>query len=335
MLFHALTLPRARTRAVPLLAALTLLALGCSLRGGKVGSTALAPPTAEKMAELWVEPPDITARDLFHGPGGPDLMPKPGSSFRFKSKDTKGYSWGWQVVDDKGMEWSVKYGPEAHSEVFASRIVWALGYHQVPTYHVTNWVLTGGPEPGPKQPSRFRPDLPGWRRSGTWSWRQNEFVGTDPYDGLLVLMRVLNNWDLLDRNAAIFELPEPLEGARRWYVAIDLGAALGRTRIVPVSGTRSDAEDFEAQGYIKGVDDKGRVRFDDLGRWHRELFEDLTPADVRWASERLQRLTQKQWDDAFRAAAYKEDDARRFHRKIQEKIAQGLALAPQAASVSR
>jgi hypothetical protein len=322
-----LVLVRVRSRVVPLVAALTLLCLGCAKLPGKVRSTAEAPPSPERMAELWVEPGDITARDLFHGPGGPELMPKPGSSFRFKSKDTKGYSWGYEVVDENGMAWSVKYGPEANSEVFAARIVWALGYHQVPTYHVKEWTLVGGPDAGPGQPSRFRPQLPGWKREGTWSWHETDFVGTAPYRGLLVLMRVLNNWDLLERNNAVFVLPEEREGARRWYVNIDLGASLGRTLVMPTSGTRSKPEDFEKQGYVSGVDDKGRVRFDDLGRWHRELFADLTPADLRWASERLSRITQKQWDDAYRAAGYPGDDARRFHRKIQEKIAQGLALA--------
>jgi hypothetical protein len=321
------TLFRARVRAVPLAAALTLLCLGCAKLPSKVRSTATGPLPPERMAELWVEPADAASRDLFHGPGGPELMPKPGASFTFKSKDTKGYSWGYDVVDANGMEWSVKYGPEAHSEVFASRIVWALGYHQVPTYHVKQWTLVGGPDAGPGQPSRFRPSLPGWTREGTWSWNENDFVGTPPYRGLLVLMRVLNNWDLLDRNNAVFVLPEPREGARRWFVNIDLGASLGRTRIVPTSGSRSKPEDFEVQGYINGVDDKGRVRFDDLGRFHRELFADLTPADVRWTSERLARITPRQWDDAYRAAGYAEEDARRFQRKIQEKIAQGLALA--------
>jgi hypothetical protein len=327
---HGFTPMRARARFVPLFLALTLLCVGCTKMPRKVRSTAPGPLTAEQLAELWVEPADLAARDLFHGPGGPELMPKPGTAFRFKSKDTKGYSWGWEVVDGSGMEWSVKYGPEASAEVFASRVVWALGYHQPPTYHVTNWTLADGPEPGPKQPSRFRPLPPGWRRSGTWSWNQNPFVGTEAYRGLLVIMRVLNNWDLLDRNTATFDLPEAREGARRWYVVIDLGASLGRTRIVPVSGTRSDVEDFEQQGYIKGVDDKGKVRFDDLGRFHRELFGDLTVADVHWASRRLSRITPQQWDDAFRAAGYPQEQAQRFHKKIQQKIAQGLALTGQS-----
>jgi len=65
--------------------------------------------------------------------------------------------------------------------------------------------MRGGPEPGPKPPSRFRPKLPSQRRVGEWSWHENPFVGTQPYRGLLVLMRILNNWDLLDRNTAIFD----------------------------------------------------------------------------------------------------------------------------------
>jgi hypothetical protein len=299
---------------------------GCTKLPRKVRSTATAPLTPAAMAELWVEPEDIAARDLFHGAGGPALMPAPDSVFRFVSKDTKGYSWGWDVTDAQGMTWSAKYGPEAHSEVVASRLVWALGFHQPPTYFVERWQMTGGAEPGPKPPSRFRPELTDRRRVGVWSMAQNPFVGTQPYRGLLVLMRILNNWDLLDRNMAIYDLDTPIEGAQRWYVVIDLGASLGRTKIVPVSGTRNDIEDFEQQGFIEGVDAKGHVEFDDLGRFHHELFADLTPADVHWTCERLNRLTDQQWKDAFRAAGYDDATAARFIRKIREKVSAGLAL---------
>jgi len=318
-----------RARAAAALATIAvLLEEGCARLPKKPRSTAAAPLTPAQIAELWVEPESIAARDLFHGPGGAALAPPAGGRFQFLRKDTKGYSWGWDVKDASGTQWSAKYGPEAHSEVVASRLVWAIGFHQPPTYFVEKWELTGGDEPGPKPPSRFRPDLPGRRRAGEWSWRENPFVGTQPYRGLLVMMRILNNWDLLDRNTAIYDLDSPVEGAPRWYVVIDLGASLGRTKIVPVSGTRNDIEDFEQQGFIKGVNDKGFVEFDDLGRFHRELFGELTPADVRWTCERLERLTPKQWQDAFRAAGYKDDEAARFIRKIREKVAAGLALAP-------
>jgi hypothetical protein len=317
------------TRAAAACAAIAaVLGEGCAKLPRKMRSTAAGTLTTAQAAELWTEPMDLTSRDLFHGPGGSALAPRPGSRFQFLKKDTKGYSWGWDVKDAGGMEWSAKYGPEAHSEVAASRLVWAIGFHQPPNYFLERWELQGGQEPGAKPPSRFRPELPGRRRVGEWSWHENPFVGTQPYNGLLVMMRILNNWDLLDRNTAIYDLDAPAEGARRWYVVIDLGASLGRTKIVPVSGTRNDIEDFEQQGFIKGVDGDGFVQFDDLGRFHRELFSAITPADVRWTCERLDRLSAQQWKDAFRAGGYKDDEANRFIRKIREKVAAGLALAP-------
>jgi hypothetical protein len=313
-------------RALAACLALAVLAAGCVAIPRKMRSTAKAPLTPAQMAELWVEPADIASRDLFHGPGGAALMPAPSTRFQFVKKDTKGFSWGWDVKDASGMDWAVKYGPEAHSEVVASRLIWAIGFHQPPTYFVERWIIEGGTVPGVKPPSRFRPDLPGRKRVGEWSWRRNQFVDTQPFRGLLVMMRILNNWDLLDRNTAIYELDREEEGARRWFVVIDTGASFGRTRIVPDSGTRNDIEDFEQQGFIKGVDVDGYVRFDDLGRFHRELFGTLTPADVKWTCERLDRLTSQQWADAFRAAGYEEAIAARFIRRIREKVAAGLAL---------
>jgi hypothetical protein len=324
-----LTIPhRARHAAAACAAAAVLLEEGCARLPHKMRSTATGPLTAAQAAELWVEPEDISVRDLFYGPGGPGLAPAPGARFQFLEKDTKGYSWGYDVKDAGGMEWSTKYGPEAHSEVVASRLAWAIGFHQPPMYHLDRWELVGGPDAGPGRPSRFRPKLPWQRRGGEWSWHANPFVGTAPYRGLLVLMRILNNWDLLDRNTAVFHLHPPVDGVPRWYVVIDLGASLGRTRIVPDSGTRNDVEDFEQQGFLKGVDGDGHVRFDDLGRWHRELFSELTPDDVRWTCQRLNRLTDRQWNDAFRAAGYDDATAARFIRRIREKVAAGLALAP-------
>ena len=37
-------------------------------------------------------------------------------------------------------EWSLKLGPEAQSEVVASRLLWAIGFHQPPTY----WLMCDG-----------------------------------------------------------------------------------------------------------------------------------------------------------------------------------------------
>lgn len=304
------------------LAAVATIACGQGVR-----STPPREPTAAEMAELWVEPEDIQKRDLFDGPGGAALRPKPGTTFQFLSKDTKWYSWGWKVKDPAGIEWSAKYGPEAQSEVVVSRLIWAVGYHQPPTYYVERWSLAGSSEDGSKMPCRFRPEVPGRKKVGEWSWHQNPFVGARPYGGLITLMRIVNNWDLLTKNNNLYELEQPLEGARRWYVVKDLGASLGKTSTVglPHQGTKSDVEGFERQDFIKGVEG-GRVRFDDAGMLHRDLYKNISVADVRWICERLNRLKPEQWKDAFRAGGYSDDVADRYIRKIQEKIAYGMSL---------
>lgn len=311
---------------VPAIALAAVLATtGCSRMGKPVAPA--TPPTAEQMAGFWVEPADVAARDLFHGPGGAELMPQAGATFTFVERDLTGYSRGYDLKDARGMTWSAKYGPEAQSEVVTSRIVWALGYHQPPTYYVAQWRLEGGdPARDQPYPSRFRPRLPGWTKTGEWSWRRNPFVGSQPYKGLLVLMRIVNNWDLLDRNTALYTVDPPRDGARRLFIVQDLGAALGKTRLAPDSGTRNDLEDFLEQGFIEKVSPSGEVAFDEKGKFHRQLFEGITTADVRWTCERLARLTDAQWSDAFRAAGYAPETASGFTRKIKEKIAAGLAL---------
>jgi hypothetical protein len=67
------------------------------------------------------------------------------------------------------------------------------------------------------------------------------------------------------------------------------------------------------------------VTFDWRGR-HDALFGDITPADVRWICGRLQRLTDEQWQQAFRAGGYTKADADRFIGRLKQKIAEGMAL---------
>jgi hypothetical protein len=285
-------------------------------------STAATPLTPERLAELWIEPRDLARRDLFYGPGGKALAPTDGASFKFKELDTTGYSRGYDVVDSTGREWSVKQGPEVQSEIAASRLLWAVGYHQPPMYLVRQWVLTDGPSAGPKTAGRFRPDMPDAERVSDWSWQQNPFVGTRPFQGLIVLNLLINNWDLKTTNNKIYEV-EAGSGPDRWYVVRDLGAAFGKSRWFPY-GTRNNIDDFESQQFVTGGRD-GVVQFDYHGR-HRELLAGITPADVVWACELFSRLADRQLDEAFRAAGYGDAERTRFVKKLKEKVAQGLAL---------
>ena len=52
----------------------------------------------------------------------------------------------------------------------------------------------------------------------------------------------------------------------------------------------------------------------------------IRPEDLQWAARQMQRLTDAQWRDAFRAANYATPIADRYIRRINEKIADGLAL---------
>ena len=301
------------------LAAFVLLA-GCH---ASIRSTLPAPPSAEQMAELWVEPRGT--RDLYWGVGGQRLAPDPSATYKVIEIKRGGFSMGLTVEGPGDRKWSAKMPPEAPTEVVASRLLWGVGYHQPPIYYVGKWNADGAPEENPQLPARFReskPDLNGLDSDTAWSYYENPFVGTRPMNGLLVLQVMLGNSDLKDEQNALYTLTEPLEGAKRWYVARDLGQSFGRTGVL--DAPRGDIKVFEETPFIKGVAG-GYVRFDYRGR-HAKLLDRMKPEDVRWICERLQGLTGKQWDDAFRAGGYAPEIADRYIKRFKQKIAEGLAV---------
>ena len=293
----------------------------------------LAPDPAAMVDELWQEPTDLARRDLLSGPGGRDLMPRQ-TTFTFVARDTSGWSPGFDVKSDNGLDWSVKLGPEAQSEVVSSRILWAIGYHQPPTYFLSQWTLAGA-ESGPQQAGRFRPTVTGREVVGDWSWYENPFVGSRAFGGLIVANLILNSWDWKTSNNKIYSLDEPLNGVRRQFVVRDLGASLGRTTYPTLlkwfrlrgfgQGTRNDLEGFEAQGFITGVGEDSDPDFDYRGIY-RDVIDTVTLEDVRWACALLSRLTDEQWRDAFRAGGYNPQQTSRYIAKIKEKVAQGLKI---------
>jgi hypothetical protein len=288
-----------------------------------IRSTIPRPPTAEELAELWRAP--NSARDLYGGVGGKRLAPDPSVTYRIIEVKTSGFSKGYDVAGPDKREWSAKLPPEASTEVVASRIHWGIGYHQPPIYFVAKWSADKPPVPNPQPPARFRekkPDLYALEDVSTWSYFRNPFVGTVQLKGLIVLQAMLGNSDLKDENNALYQLREAFEGASRWYVPRDLGHTFGRTGVL--NAPRGDIEVFEKTPFIKGIVN-GRVKLDWRGR-HDSLLDDIRPADVRWICTRLDALTDAQWQDAFRAGGYSKELADRFIRRLEQKIAEGLAL---------
>ena len=281
------------------------------------------------ISELWEAPADIAAHDLFHGPGGSELAPND-STFTWVATDNTGYSPGFDVRGADGREWSVKLGPEAQTEVVASRILWAIGYHQPPTYYVKSWQLSGGPG-GQQPPARFRSGMNGAEVVNDWSWMANEFAHTQPFRGLIVANILLSNWDWKTSNNKVYRHED---GTRR-FVVRDLGASLGKTSgsklfwMIPMrgfgQGSRNDIDGFEEQRFIKHVADDD-VEFD-FETVYGPVVDKVRPADVRWTAELLDKITDRQWDDAFRAADYAPEIRARFIKKIKAKIAEGLAVS--------
>ena len=189
-------------------------------------------------------------------------------------------------------------------------------------YYLEKWTLKGGPSPGEQSRARFRPDIPDLEKVGEWGWLSNPFRATAAHRGLMVMMIMLNNSDLKSAQNAIYDLKETREGARRWYLVRDLGHSFGETG--KFRADRNDVVEFETEAFIEGVED-GRVKFNWSG-FHKELVTHLTPEDVRWTCERLSRLSDEQWRDAFRAGGYAPDIAERYIKRFKQKIAEGLAL---------
>jgi hypothetical protein len=313
-------------------AALALVLTACAGRTAVVTETQ-QPPAPDALRQLWVDP-GPEPRDLFWGVGGTRYAPPRAAVYDLLDRDDTGFSVSYDVRGPGGIEWSAKIGPEAQTEVVVSRILWGLGYHQPPIYYLPSWTLDGeGGKTRRESEARFRPKLTHLERLDEyWRWADNPFSGTREFKGLLVVLLMLNSTDLKDDNNSIYVLPEPWDGAARWYVVRDVGASLGETgKLFP---RRNWLEGFEQAGFITGVDEDGRIRFDYRGR-HQELLSMITPADVQWAAQRMQRLSDRQWHDAFRAGNYAEPIAERYIRKIKQKIAQGLTVAGAPPSAAR
>ena len=295
---------------------------------GKVQPT--MPASDAPVAELWQRPADVASRDLYDGPWGSDRAPDPHAIYTLVERKQRGTNPGVTVKDPLGREWHVKQPPhndqgaEGPIEVTFSRVLSAVGYHQPPVYFLPSLTFTDADgvkhvEPG----GRFRLTEKSIKSIDNWSWQQNPFVGMRPYQGLLVILMMFASSDLKNENNVLYEVRQPGDGPKQWYVVRDLGSALGETgRFAP---QRGDPDIFEREPFITSVDN-GLVRFNYRG-WHQELFRQISTGDVAWACELMGHLTGQQWSDAFRAGGYESAIADRFIRRLQQKIAEGRRVS--------
>jgi len=273
---------------------------------------------------LWKAPANPATRDLFFGTWGKQHAPDAFATYTLVEHKHTGINPGMTVVDERGRTWSVKQPPDSGEppegpiEVTLSRVLDAIGYRQPPVYFMPSFICRDDWGTHIEAGGRFRLKLPELKDRGEWSWQENPFIGTQPYQGLLVILLLFNSSDLKNANNTLYEhrtgdLVEP------WYVVRDLGTAFGETgRWAPRRGT---AALFARSPFITGI--RGPfVEFDFHG-WHQELIRQrITPADVRWAAQLLSGLTDRQWRDAFLAGGFTPAAAEPFLAAIRSRLAQ-------------
>jgi hypothetical protein len=289
-------------------------------------------------AVLWREHTDVSALDLFAGPGGEEMRPQ--APYTFVKEEKGGYSKKYRVRDAKGRVWVAKLGKEAQPETAVTRLVWAAGYPVEVTYLEPCVQIAGVPKP-PKEEEqcagggfanvRFEARPDNVERFGEWRWAANPFSGKRELQGLKIMMAMVENWDLKDDNNRILAVTGP-DGVELQYVVSDLGATIGKTGgqtgpisfIRQVKGTRNAPADYASDKFIEGVQ-AGRVLFSYDGK-NKQIMQDVTAADAQWLAAILSRLSDKQIADAFRAANYTDEEVRVLTSSVRARIDQLAAV---------
>ena len=282
---------------------------------------------------LWRNPGNIRDRDLFLGPGGAQMRPDT-SAITFIKEEKGGYSPKFRVRDRAGREWMAKLGKEAQSETAAVRLLWAIGYSTEINYLVPCAHINGAPKPRKKVDRcegqgfsnvRFEARPENVERTGDWKWKRNPFIGRRELQGLIVMMGLINNWDIKDSNNVILYVPGGSGDsvvAESHYAVSDLGATFGRTGNVPffwrITRSRNNPKDYAKARFVDKV--KGnRVAFRYGGK-NRGLFKNITLADAKWLGDLLARLSDRQVADAFRAANYSPSEVRMLTEAVRRRI---------------
>ena len=274
---------------------------------------------------LWERPTDISSRDLFLGPGGTRMRPDL-RRITFLKEEKGGYSKKYRVRDASGREWVAKIGKEAQSETSAIRLLWGLGYQTEVNYLVPRVTIPGK---GTFTNVRFEARPEEWDRVGEWKWKRNPFLGTPEYQGLKIMMAMINNWDLKDSNNETIQIGKGSDAELR-YIISDLGATFGHASTTPLfwrfTRSRNNPSNYANSKFFEKV--KGNRVVLHFGGKNSGLMKDITVSDAQWLSSWLSQLSDQQLRDAFRAANYRPDEINLLAREIRERSTELLNLRP-------
>jgi len=294
---------------------------------------------------IWQDRGAAGALDLVSGSGGKGH--EPGSSLRFIQESRDGTSPKFEVEDEQGTRWTVTLGEEAKSETAATRLLWAAGYLVDEDYYRLQIYVAGLPRltrgqqfvsaNGAVNGARLErvPDA-GRGASSTWSWYDNPFTATREFNGLRVMMALVDNGDLKEVNNAV---SDPASGVAMYRIS-DLGATFGRTGNAR-DRTKGVVNDYADTQFVKQV----TSTHVDFGLRSRPFFlsafnptesrfrtrmqgvvEQIPIADARWIGARLSQLSAEQIADCFRVGGFPPEDVEAYTRVVLRRIAALTAL---------
>lgn len=303
------------------------------------------PPAAAQIPHpvLWQDPGQIGEKNLLFGLGGADHQPK--APFSFVEEDHSGTNPKFDAQDADGKKWRVKLGVEARPEVTASRLLWAVGYftdedYLLPTATVANLHIRRGANlvhGDAITNARFDRKPKGEHKLADWRWKSNPFTGTREFNGLRVMMAVLNNWDLKDVNNAVYTDDKH---DRQIFLVHDIGATFGANTEHRTHDTdKGNLKSYEESKFIV-KNESGKVTFGTpafpsqflynegpvlIGEAFRRsaivwIGHDIPIADARWMGGLLAQLSHEQIEDAFRAGDFPEDQREAFVKVVEERI---------------
>jgi hypothetical protein len=269
-------------------------------------------PTEAKRV-MW-EAVNISERDLYSGPGGVQMQPDLKKS-EFLGRQGGGTQLKYRLKDAAGREWVIKVGRETQPETAATRLLWAIGYRTEINYLLPKLDIQ---QIGNYKNVRFEARPDNIKRLDKWSWSDNPFVGTNEFEALKIMMAMFNNWDIKDENTAILK-----DGDAHYYIISDLGATFGK--LPEASGEKkgrsvNKPEQYAQAKFIKEVRD-GMIELDYRGKAD-SIIKTVKVEHGRWLADLLLQLSDKQIEDAFRAANYEAEDvkllAQAFKARIRE-----------------
>ena len=266
-------------------------------------------------------------------------MPKP--PFRFVREDMRGTSPKVFATDGAGRLWRVKGGVEVRSESFCTRLARALGYYAEPTYFLASGHIDAlghlRRASGFIRPNgdfswasfeRFEPGLT-YLDGESWTWSDNPFKGTPPFNGLKVLTMLVSDWDNKDARDRLREsnlgiLSErTASGPALLYFVDDWGQSLGRWGESYSDTSRFDCAGFQEQSrqFVLGVRN-GEVQFGYRGQHTNDFKRGIHPSDVVWLMQWLGRVSDDQLRAGLVASGANPQEASCFAAALRDRVEQ-------------